>query len=68
MKLKPYEAGTVCIEIGAMKIVSIRSKKTFLSVEGNLLKSPEQVCPSPVYPVWHVHTCDPMVLVQLAFT
>ena len=37
-------------------------------IEGNLLKLPEQVCPSPVYPVWHVHTCDPMVLVQLAFT
>ena len=40
---------------------------TFLDIKGNLLKSPKQVCPSPVYPVWHVHTCDPMVLVQLAF-
>ena len=37
-------------------------------IEGNLLKSPEQVCPSPVYPVRHVHACDPMVLIQLAFT
>ena len=37
-------------------------------IEENLLKSPEQVCPSPVYPVWHVRTCDPMVLVQLTVT
>ena len=37
-------------------------------IEGKLLKSPEQVRPSQVYPVRHVHTCDPMVLVQFKFT
>ena len=37
-------------------------------IEGKLLKSPEQVRPSQVYPVRHVHTCDPMVLAQIHMT
>ena len=32
------------------------------------LNSPVQFCPSPVYPAWQSHTCDPMVLVQFAFS
>ena len=30
--------------------------------------SPVQFCPFPVYPSWQLHTCDPMVLVQFAFS
>ena len=30
--------------------------------------SPVQFCPFPVYPGWQSHTCDPLVLVQFAFS
>ena len=29
---------------------------------------PVQFCPFPVYPGWQLHTCDPLVLVQFAFS
>ena len=29
---------------------------------------PVQFCPFPVYPGWQLHSCDPMVLVQFAFS
>ena len=30
--------------------------------------SPVQFCPSPVYPAWQSHTCDPKVFLQFAFS
>ena len=30
--------------------------------------SPVQFCPFPVYPGWQSHICDPMVLLQFAFS
>ena len=30
--------------------------------------SPVQFCPFPMYPGWQSHTCDPMMLVQFAFS
>ena len=41
--------------------------KKFPNWLGSLLNSPVQLRPSPVYPVWHSHTYDPTLFVQLAF-
>ena len=42
--------------------------RTILNIVAKRLNSPVQFCPFPVYPARHSHTCDPRVLLHLAFT
>ena len=48
------------------KKLSLWSKRIWRLLR--LLTSPVQLRPSPVYPGLHVQTCDPYVLLQVAFT
>ena len=69
-----YAINCSCFTTGAQNTLYIQKKKErtiinhpwphFLAIP----KLPVQFCPFPVYPVWQSHTCDPLVLVQFAFS
>ena len=69
-----YAINCSCFATGAQNTLYIQKKKErtkinhpwphFLAIP-NL---PVQFCPFPVYPGWQSHTCDPLVLVQFAFS
>ena len=71
---KAYAINCSCFATGAQNTLYIQKKKErtiinhpwphFLAIP-NL---PVQFCPFPVYPGWQSHTCDPLVLVQFAFS
>ena len=71
---KAYAINCSCFATGAQNTLYIQKKKEqtiinhpwphFLTIP-NL---PVQFCPFPVYPGWQSHTCDPLVLVQFAFS
>ena len=59
---------------GAQNTLYIQKKKERTKINHPWLhflaipNSPVQFCPFPVYPGWQSHTCDPLVLVQFAFS
>ena len=71
---KAYAINCSCFGTGAQNTLYIQKKKErtkinhpwphFLAIPN----SPVQFCPFPVYPGWQSHTCDPLVLVQFAFS
>ena len=71
---KAYAINCSCFATGAQNTLYIQKKKErtkinhpwphFLAIPN----SPVQFCPFPVYPGWQSHTCDPLVLVQFAFS
>ena len=71
---KAYAINCSCFPTGAQNTLYIQKKKErtkinhpwphFLAIPN----SPVQFCPFPVYPGWQSHTCDPLVLVQFAFS
>ena len=74
MLSKAYALNCFCFARGAQNTLRIQKKKErtiinhpwphFLAIPN----SPVQFCPFPVYPGWQSHTCDPLVLVQFAFS
>ena len=74
MLSKAYALNCFCFATGAQNTLYIQKKKErtkinhpwphFLAIP-NL---PVQFCPFPVYPGWQSHKCDPLVLVQFAFS
>ena len=71
---KAYAINCSCFLTGAQNTLYMQKKKErtkinhpwphFLAIPN----SPVQFCPFPVYPGWQSHTCDPLVLVQFAFS
>ena len=72
---KAYAIKCSCFPTGAQNTLYEQKKKErtkklnhawphFLAIPN----SPVQFCPFPVYPGWQSHTCDPLVLVQFAFS
>ena len=71
---KAYAINCSCFATGAQNTLYIQKKKErtkinhpwphFLAIPN----SPVQFCPFPVYPGWQSHTCDPLMLVQFAFS
>ena len=63
-----------CFATGAQNTLHRQQKKERIKVNHLwphflvIPNSPVQFCPFPVYPGWQSHTCDPLVLVQFAFT
>ena len=71
---KAYAINCSCFATRAQNTLHKQQKKERIKVNHLwphflvIPNSPVQFCPFPVYPGWQSHTCDPLVLVQFAFS
>ena len=71
---KAYAINCSCFAKGAQSTLHKQEKKELTKINHPwpyflaIPNSPVQFCPLSVYPGWQSHTCDPMVLVQFAFS
>ena len=71
---KAYAINCSCFATGAQNTLYDQQKKERTKRNNPwqhslvIPNSPVQFCPFPVYPGWQSHTCDPLVLVQFAFS
>ena len=71
---KAYAINCSCSATGAQNALYTQKKKERTIINHPwphffaIPNLPVQFCPFPVYPGWQSHTCDPLVLVQFAFS
>ena len=71
---KAYAINCSCFPTGAQNTLYKQKRKNELKNKSSTTAFPCYseftcaICPFPVYPGWQSHTCDPLVLVQFAFS